>query len=59
MTAIRDGKYAHSPLPDPALGARHVDVEQMYNSDRYRPRYTGLLGHPLLLGQSLGAAEEG
>jgi ATP-dependent phosphofructokinase / diphosphate-dependent phosphofructokinase len=59
MTAIRDGKYAHSPLPDPALGARHVDVEVMYNSERYRPRYTGLLGHPLLLGQSLGTAPEG
>ena len=27
MVAIRDGKYAHSPLPDPALGARHVDVD--------------------------------
>ena len=58
MTAIRDGKYAHSPLPDPALGARHVDVDEMYNGERYRPRYTGLLGHPLLLGQSLGAAPE-
>ncbi|MCY7419362.1 MAG: 6-phosphofructokinase [Chloroflexi bacterium] len=58
MTAIRDGKYAHSPLPDPALGARHVDVDVMYNSERYRPRYTGLLGHPLLLGQSLGIAPE-
>ena len=30
----------------------------MYNTERYRPRYTGLLGHPLLLGQSLGAAPE-
>ncbi len=56
MTAIRGGKYAHSPLPDPALGARHVDVDEMYNVERYRPRYTGLLGHPLLLGQSLGDA---
>ena len=27
MMAIRDGKYAHSPLPDPELGARHVDVD--------------------------------
>ena len=55
MTAIRDGKYAHSPLPDPTLGARHVDLETMYNQDRYRPRYTGLLGRPLLLGESLAA----
>ena len=27
----------------------------MYNVERYRPRYTGLLGHPLLLGQSVPA----
>ncbi len=57
MVAIRDGKYAHSSLPDPTLGARHVDLEVMYNAERYRPRYIGLLGHPLLLGQSLAAVE--
>jgi hypothetical protein len=28
----------------------------MYNADRYRPRYTGLLGEPLLLGTPLGPA---
>jgi ATP-dependent phosphofructokinase / diphosphate-dependent phosphofructokinase len=58
MTAIRDGKYSHSRLPDPALGARHVDVDVMYNADRYRPIYDGLLGHPLLLGQSLSATDD-
>jgi 6-phosphofructokinase 1 len=58
MVGIRDGKYAHSPLPDPSLGARRVDVATMYNVERYRPRYIGLLGHPLLLGQSLAAAAD-
>ena len=58
MVGIRDGKYAHSPLPDPSLGARRVDVETMYNVDRFRPRYVGLLGPPLLLGQSLAAAAD-
>jgi 6-phosphofructokinase 1 len=55
MMAIRDGKYAHAPLPDPKLGARSVDVPRMYNVDRLRPIYSGLLGHPMLLGQSLEA----
>ena len=55
MVGIRDGKYAHSPLPDPALGARHVDVDGMYNVERLRPRYFGLLGHPLLLGEPIPA----
>lgn len=49
LTAIRDGKYAHSPLPDPKLGPRKVDVPKMYNLTRYRPHYAGRLGSPLLL----------
>ncbi len=49
MVAIRDGKYAHVPFPDPALGTRRVDVAEMYNADRYRPQYANRLGHPLLL----------
>ena len=55
MVAIRDGKYAHAPLPDPALGARHVDVATMYSTDRFRPLYSHRLGMPLLLGPSIGA----
>jgi 6-phosphofructokinase 1 len=49
MMAIQDGKYAHAPLPDPALGPRKVDVPTMYNVDRFRPRYNGKLGDPMLL----------
>jgi len=49
MTAIRDGKYDHVPLPDPAIGARRVDVARAYNEERFRPRYDGRLGDPLLL----------
>ena len=49
MMAIQDGKYAHAPLPDPALGPRKVDVPTMYNVERFRPRYNGKLGDPMLL----------
>ena len=55
MVAIRDGKYSHAPLPDPALGPRHVDVETMYSTDRFRPLYGNRLGMPLLLGPSIEA----
>ncbi len=55
MVAIRDGKYSHAPLPDPVLGPRHVDVESMYSTDRFRPLYGHRLGMPLLLGPSIGA----
>jgi 6-phosphofructokinase len=54
MVAIRDGKYSHAPLPDPALGPRHVDVETMYSTERFRPLYGNRLGMPLLLGPSIG-----
>ncbi|MGH2427776.1 MAG: 6-phosphofructokinase [Candidatus Limnocylindria bacterium] len=49
MVAIRDGKYAHAPLPERSLGARTIDVEAMYNAARFRPRYERKLGTPLLL----------
>jgi 6-phosphofructokinase 1 len=49
MVAIQDGKYAHTHLPDPALGPRRVDVAQMYDMGRFRPRYEDKLGDPLLL----------
>jgi 6-phosphofructokinase len=55
MVAIRDGKYSHAPLPDAALGPRHVDVASMYSTDRFRPLYGHRLGMPLLLGPSIGA----
>jgi ATP-dependent phosphofructokinase / diphosphate-dependent phosphofructokinase len=49
MAAVREGRYAHTPLPDPALGPRTVEVAKLYNTERYRPHYTGKLGDPLLL----------
>jgi 6-phosphofructokinase 1 len=49
MMAIQDGKYAHTALPDADLGPRKVDVPTMYNVERFRPRYNGKLGDPMLL----------
>jgi ATP-dependent phosphofructokinase / diphosphate-dependent phosphofructokinase len=49
MVAVREGRYAHAPLPEPVLGPRTVDVEKLYNTARYRPHYTGKLGAPLFL----------
>ncbi len=49
MVAVRDGRYAHTELPPPGLGPRTVDVPAMYNEQRFRPRYDGKLGAPILL----------
>lgn len=49
LTAIQDGKYTHTEIPDSRFGARRVDIARMYNAARYRPHYAGKLGSSLLL----------
>ncbi len=49
LTAVQDGKYTHTEIPDASVGARKLDVAHMYNIARYRPHYAGKLGSPLLL----------
>jgi 6-phosphofructokinase len=49
MASIADGKFAMVPIPDPKLGPRHVDVEKMYNTERYRPNYANKEGLPVFL----------
>src|SRR5579864_806578 len=39
MMGISKGCYAAMPIPDPKLGPRKVDIQTMYNKDRYRPSY--------------------
>ena len=49
MASISEGKFAMVTIPDPKLGPRHLDLEHMYNKERYRPSYTSKEGLPLLL----------
>jgi len=49
MVAIRDGKYAFVDLQETGVEARRVNVDEMYNVDRFRPRYDRKLGEPMLL----------
>ena len=49
MAAIQEGHFQMVPIPDPALGPRKVEVETMYNTERYRPNYTNKLGLPVFL----------
>jgi 6-phosphofructokinase 1 len=49
MMAIQNGCFATVPIPDPALGPRKVDVETMYNIERYRPNYANKVGLPIFL----------
>ncbi|MBS1830342.1 MAG: 6-phosphofructokinase [Acidobacteria bacterium] len=49
MMAIENGMYATVQIPDPALGPRKVDIETMYNTERYRPNYASKVGLPIFL----------
>jgi len=52
MSALVEGRYAMMPIPDPKLGPRKVEVETMYNTERYRPNYANKLGLPIFLTKS-------
>ena len=49
MTAISGGCYTLAAIPDPKLGPRKVEVETMYNTERYRPVYSQKFGLPIFL----------
>ena len=49
MAAVSEGKFAMVPIPDPKLGPRKVDVDAMFNKDRYRPNYANKEELPLFL----------
>jgi 6-phosphofructokinase 1 len=49
MVAVQGGCYAHVELPARDRGGRQVDVPTLYDVERYRPRYSGKLGAPMLL----------
>jgi len=52
MVGIQEGRYAHTPLPPKPLGPRKLNIEKLYNTERYRPNYTSKLGEPLLFSGS-------
>ncbi len=49
MVGIRQGRYAALEIPEQTAGPRRVDVDVLYNKEKYRPNYYGKLGAPMLL----------
>ena len=52
MAALVNGCYTLVEIPDPKLGPRRVDIEKMYNTNRYRPNYGNKFGVPIFLTHS-------
>jgi len=49
MTGIVGGCFDMTEIPDPKLGPRKVDLESMYNTERFRPNYANKRGLPIFL----------
>lgn len=49
MVALRDGKYTTVPIEILTQGVKRVDVAELYDSERYRPKLSHLLGKPMFL----------
>jgi 6-phosphofructokinase 1 len=49
MTGIVNGCFDMVEIPDPGLGPRKVDLDNMYNTERYRPSYNNKRGLPVFL----------
>jgi 6-phosphofructokinase 1 len=52
MAALVNGCYKMAPIPEASLGPRHVEVETMYNTERYRPNYANKAGLPIFLARA-------
>ncbi|MBM4458850.1 MAG: ATP-dependent 6-phosphofructokinase [Chloroflexi bacterium] len=49
MVALRDGKYTHIPLSTVNSSVKQVDVDELYDRERYRPKVANMLGKPMFL----------
>jgi len=49
MVALRDGQYTSVVADSPLLGAKRVDVEQLYDVQEYRPKIRQIHRKPMFL----------
>ena len=51
MVAVQSGCYVDAEIPGPGGKTRMVDVESMYDTERYLPKYSRKAGSPIFLNQ--------
>jgi ATP-dependent phosphofructokinase / diphosphate-dependent phosphofructokinase len=49
MCALRDGNYTHVPISMITSALKRVDVDELYDSERYLPKIRRVLGKPMFL----------
>ena len=49
MVALRDGSYTHVAMSVVTSGVKRVDVDELYDTQNYRPKVRHVLGKPMFL----------
>jgi 6-phosphofructokinase len=49
MCALRDGTYTHVPISTITSSVKRVDVDELYDVERYLPKVRRVLGKPMFL----------
>ena len=49
MVAMRDGTYTHVPMSMISSGLKRVDVDELYDSNEYKPKVRHVMGKPMFL----------
>jgi 6-phosphofructokinase len=49
MVALKEGKYTHIPLENITEGLKRVDVGELYDAEKYKPKVAHLLNKPMFL----------
>lgn len=49
MVALRGGTYTNVPISETSNGVKRVDVDELYDSQAYRPKIRHVMGKPMFL----------
>jgi 6-phosphofructokinase 1 len=49
MSALREGRYTAIPIDTIMQGLKRVDVEELYDAERYKARLVNMQGKPMFL----------
>lgn len=49
MVALKEGKYTTVPIDTLTQGVKRVDIGELYDAEKYRPKIANMLGKPMFL----------
>jgi len=49
MVALRGGTYTNVPISETSDGVKRVDIDELYDSENYRPKIRHVMGKPMFL----------